>query len=101
MILPSRIQTCDLGVCVYLNLKHGDLDYLAATTAGLSSVPDFDLQYLQKKGKFKMTSHKKCKTVTVRIVSQLSGFLWVPTGVVQDFWEYMSSPCHFYSIPPS
>ena len=62
MILLSRIQTWDLGVCVYLNLKHGDLDYLA-TTAGLSSVPDFDLQYLQKKGKFKMTSHKNCKTV--------------------------------------
>ena len=31
---PSGIQTWDLSICLYLNLKHGDL-YCSATTAGL------------------------------------------------------------------
>ena len=30
---PSGIRTWDLSICLYLNLKHGDVD-LSATTAG-------------------------------------------------------------------
>ena len=32
----AKIQTCDLRVCHYLNLKHGDLDH-SATTAGFEN----------------------------------------------------------------
>ena len=27
IVVPSRIQTWNLTVCLYLNLKHGDLDH--------------------------------------------------------------------------
>ena len=29
MVTPSGIQTWDISICLYLNLKHGDLDHSA------------------------------------------------------------------------
>ena len=37
----SWIQTCDLTVCLYLNLKHGELDHLATMAGSLKIVIAF------------------------------------------------------------